>query len=232
MISVAIIFENFGPYHIARLQAAASEYDLLAVEVASKSAIYAWTNDPTAGQFRRVTLIQEGTSGKVTGAEFRRRMTQTLDEFHPGVVVVPGWATTPAWSAMNWCAQNHVPMVCLSESTAWDEPRAAWKEWVKRKLIGTFSSALVGGKHHRNCLAGLGLPGSQISFGYDAIDNHYFADRAASIRANAEDTRLRLSLPQDYFLASARFVEKKNLSRMLDAYAGYRSTQALSLIHI
>ena len=226
MISVAIIFENFGPYHVARLEAAAREYHLLAVEVAGKSEIYAWKNDPNAGDFQRVTLIQEATSRSVAGAELRRRMAQALEEFRPGAVVVPGWATPVAWLAMDWCVRNGVPMVCLSESTAQDEPRAAWKDWIKRKLIRTFSSALVGGRRHRDYLAALGLPGSQVFFGYDAVDNGYFATRVAAVRAQAHETRLRLGLPQDYFLSSARFVGKKNLSRLLDSYAQYRLRQA------
>ncbi len=57
MISVAVIFDNLGPYHIARLQATAVNCNLLAVEVAGKSAVYAWEKEPDAGEFKRVTLI-------------------------------------------------------------------------------------------------------------------------------------------------------------------------------
>jgi glycosyltransferase involved in cell wall biosynthesis len=113
-------------------------------------------------------------------------------------------------------------MVCLSESTAWDETPSAWKTWIKRRLIALFSSALVGGTLHRECLAALGLPASHIFLGYDAVDNDYFAARSDEIRAESGAARERLRLPRDYFLASARFVPKKNLGRLLDAYARYR----------
>jgi len=222
MIPVGIIFDNFGPYHIARLQAAAAVCDLVAIEVAGASATYAWENDATAGAFKRVTLIEQGTSGDVSRSELVRRLQQRLDEFKPGVVAVPGWASPVAWGAMQWCLRNWVPMICMSESTAWDEPRVGWKEWIKKKLVGLFSSALVGGERHRDYLTKLGMPSERIFCGYDAVDNAYFYRRAEVIRADAEKMRRQYGLPQDYYLASARFVKKKNLPRLLEAYALYR----------
>jgi glycosyltransferase involved in cell wall biosynthesis len=45
----------------------------------------------------------------------------------------------------------------------------------------------------------------------------------AGQEATAErEVRKKYGLPQDYFLASARFVEKKNLSMLIQAYAEYR----------
>jgi 1,2-diacylglycerol 3-alpha-glucosyltransferase len=224
MISVAIIFDNFGPYHIARLEAASIVYDLLAIEVAGASATYAWENDSSAGKFRRTTLIERATSGDVGRAELCRRLEHALGEFKPGVVVVPGWASPAAWGAMSWCLRRRVPMVCMSESTEWDEPRVAWKEWIKSKLVGLFSSALVGGKRHGDYLEKLGMPADRLAFGYDAVDNRYFNEMAAETLSQSEKIRSKYRLPQNYFLASARFVEKKNLPRLLDAYSLYRKS--------
>ena len=184
----------------------------------------AWKNDATAGSFKRVTLIEQGTSGDVSRSELARRLERTLNECKPGVVVVPGWASPAAWGAMHWCLQNRVPMVCLSESTAWDEPRIGWKEWIKKKLVGLFSAALVGGERHRDYLTKLGMPAQRIFLGYDAVDNAYFHSRAQAVRSDADKMRRHYNLPQDYFLASARFVEKKNLPRLLEAYALYRTS--------
>ena len=158
MTPVAIIFDNFGPYHLARLRAASAVCHLLAIEVAGKSAVYAWENEPAGRDFQRITLIENGTSDDVSRVELVRRLENALDDFQPAVVVVPGWASPAAWGAMRWCLAHGVPMVCLSESTAWDETRVAWKEAIKRRLVGMFGSALVGGHHHRDYLVALGLP--------------------------------------------------------------------------
>ena len=68
----------------------------------------------------------------------------------------------------------------------------------------------------------LGLPRERIFLGYDAVDNQYFGRKAEEVR-NAEcGVRTRYGLPERYFLASARFTEKKNLPRLIQAYASYR----------
>ena len=221
MNPVAIIFDNFGPYHLARLRAAATTCDLLAIEVAGRSATYAWNATRTADAFRRETLAG-GTSADLPRGAIARRLTAALERFSPAAVVVPGWASPAAWAAMNWCTHRGVAMVVMSESTSWDEPPAAIKRMLKRRLIRNFPAALVGGKHHVANLVELGLAPERIFFGYDAVDNAYFSANTDAIRANAAETRRQLALPENYFLASARFVEKKNLQRLLQAFACYR----------
>src|ERR1039458_9149694 len=63
----------------------------------------------------------------------------------------------------------------------------------------------------------------RIFSGYDAIDNKHFADKAGEARGEECGVRSRYALPERYFLASARFVEKKNLARLIQAYARYRT---------
>src|SRR5947208_12455747 len=70
------------------------------------------------------------------------------------------------------------------------------------------------------------MPRDSIFTGYDVLDNAYFEQRALEIRnANppqADETRKKHALPENYFLASARFIEKKNLPILIRAYAEYR----------
>jgi len=228
MNRVAIIFDNFGPYHLARLRAAATTCDLLALEVAGRSATYAWDNAADSGAFRRETLLAAGTSADVPRGEIARRLQAALDRFRPIVVVVPGWATPAAWAALEWCARRGVAAVCLSESTAWDEPPAAWKQFLKRRLVRRFAAALVGGRHHVDYLAQLGFAPERIAFGYDAVDNAYFTEGTDAVRANSGEARRRLALPEHFFLASARFVPKKNLDRLIEAFAQYRARAGAS----
>jgi glycosyltransferase involved in cell wall biosynthesis len=110
----------------------------------------------------------------------------------------------------------------MSESTAWDEPRVLWKEWIKGRLVKRCAAGLVGGTPHADYLARLGMPRDRIFLGYDIVDNDYFSAKAAEVRGQEEEFRKRLGLPGKYFLASARFIEKKNLPRLMEAYARYR----------
>src|SRR6267378_2061180 len=65
------------------------------------------------------------------------------------------------------------------------------------------------------------MPRERIFTGYDVVDNEYF-------RQKAEEVRQKYALPENYFLASARFVEKKNLAMLIQAYAEYRRSAAFA----
>ena len=224
---ITVIFDNFGPYHLARLRAAAGVGELAAVEVAASSAEYAWARrDPGAAPWRIVTLLESGTSREVQQRELIQKMDRALEELRPEVVFVPGWSGRAAFAALAWCARRQIPAVTMSESTEWDEARAGWKEAVKRQLVGLCSAALVGGTPHQDYIVRLGLPRDRAFPGYDAVDNDYFSVQAAECARQAAALRHQHGLPEKFFLASNRFIEKKNLPRLLEAYARYRKQAA------
>ncbi len=158
----------------------------------------------------------------VDTALFREKVGDALDRFKPDAVAIPGWASREALAVLSWCLRRCCPAILMSETQAMDEKRVWWKEAVKRQLVGLYSSALVGGHRHADYLLELGLKSDSIFFGYDAVDNAYFEQGAQLCRGASEEWRHRLQLPENYFLASARFIPKKNLSTLLSSYAAYR----------
>lgn len=209
---LAVLFDHLGPYHLARLSAAAKNAKVLALEVRGRSREYAWEPSDSADGFDRVTLLPDGAPP----VDLSPALEEALDSFRPDAVVIPGWSGRAAFLAMSWCLRRRLPAVVMSESTAHDEARQGWRECVKRRYLSLASSALVGGAPHRAYLRQLGLPDDRIFEGYDAVDNDYFARESARWRSSDG------SLPP-YCLASNRFIEKKNLFRLLDAYALYRT---------
>lgn len=113
-------------------------------------------------------------------------------------------------------------MLVMSESSRQNKPRTWWKEAIKRRIVGLYSAALVGGQRHVEYLVELGMPQERIFTGYDVVDNDYFGQRTAEIRNAKFEFRNKRGLPENYFLASARFIEKKNLFTLIEAYAEYR----------
>jgi 1,2-diacylglycerol 3-alpha-glucosyltransferase len=59
----------------------------------------------------------------------------------------------------------------------------------------------------------------RIFLGYDAVDNRFFEEEAKKIGSRRWELG---GEKRPYFLASARFIEKKNLPRLLRAYSRYR----------
>jgi len=193
------------------------------VEACASEDIYAWDKVEGATTFTRVTLTDHNSGKQQWKHQLHRKMWDALDKIKPQVVVVPGWSFTDALSALLWCAETNTPTVVMSESMAGDESRVAWKEWIKRRLVNLNSAGLVGGKLHCDYLIQLGLGRERIFLGYDVVDNEHFHRKADEARHRDAEVRSRLGLPNQYFLASARFVEKKNLLQLIQAYGRYRT---------
>lgn len=215
MIRCSILFDNLGPYHVARLRAAAEVVDLIAIQGGVSSSTYAWKS--SAGYpFSCITINPDGPTEALSARDFVRRLEQALSNSAPEVVFVPGWASLLALAAMRWSIRNRVPFVVMSESTPWDEERVSWKEAIKKRLLRNAAGALVGGSAHRDYLIQLGMSPQSIFDGYDVVDNDYFEQTVSRIREDDKNSRLKT---RDFFLASNRFVEKKNLFRLIDAYS-------------
>ena len=219
--SVAIVFHHIGPYHHARLNAAADRLSVTGIEWSAKG-YEAWGAAATPARYHKVSLFPEATDQFPGSAELRCTFWSVLEQTNPDVVGVNGWNNFGSLIAANCCLCRRIPMVVMSESSRQDEPRTWWKEAIKRRIVGLYSAALVGGQRHVEYLAKLGMPRERVFTGYDVVDNDYFGRRTAEIRNSKFELRNKRGLPENYFLASARFIEKKNLSALIEAYAEYR----------
>src|SRR5512140_1321650 len=229
--AVAVVFHHIGPYHHARLNSAADRLSVTGIEWSAKG-YDAWGAAATPARYHKVSLFPEARHDHLDKAELRCAFRSALEQTNPDVVAVNGWNNFGSLIAANCCVRRGIPMVVLSESSRQDEPRTWWKEAIKRRIVGLYSAALVGGQHHVEYLVELGMPRERVFTGYDVVDNDYFGRRTAEIRNShlrrgyggqaAFEIRKKYGLPENYFLASARFIEKKNLSALIEAYAEYR----------
>ncbi len=219
--AVAVVFHHIGPYHHARLNAVADRLSVIGIEWSAK-AYDAWGAGDTPARYEKISLFSEATDRYPGKTELREAFCWALEQAKPDVVAVNGWNNFGSLAAANCCVARGIPMVVMSESARADEPRAWWKEIIKRRIVDLYSAALVGGQRHIDYLVELGMPRERIFSGYDIVDNDYFARRAFEIRNSELETRKKYGLPENYFLASARFIEKKNLPTLIRAYAEYR----------
>jgi glycosyltransferase involved in cell wall biosynthesis len=221
--SVAFLVQRIGPYHHARLCAfaAGSGRRVTAIEFRAGDALYAWD-----------TVREEGGYGRIQ-THSRRELFRALDEIRPQVVVCVGYSDPEIHQAVDWAFRRHVPLVTCSDSTYADEPRHRIKEAFKRQIVGAFDSALVAGRRARDYLETLGTRRDRCFQPWDVVDNEYFARGADLVHRNPDSERARLGLPQRYFLCVARFVAKKNLAGLIEAFAQYSGragTEAWSLV--
>jgi glycosyltransferase involved in cell wall biosynthesis len=234
---LAIHFARLGPYHLARLRSACEILEplgwrVLALEIAGSDETYDWERESGGvGEWERVTVFPDGVFEKISASEMKRGIQRELDRLQPDAVAIAGWGTLDARACLDWCKRNHAKAIVMSETRAADGRRIWWKEWVKSRIVRRFDAALCGGESHKRYLVQLGMPEERIAYGYNVVDNAFFAERPASAgesggeRADKQKTldagclELDSSLPMGpYFLASNRFVERKNLGRLLEGY--------------
>ncbi len=225
--AIAVVFHHIGPYHHARLNAAADRRSVTGFEWSAKAGD-AWGAADSPARYRKVSLFSEATDQYPAKAQLQRAFWSALEQANPDVVAVNGWNNFGSLVAADCCVRRGIPMVVMSESARQDEPRTWWKEMIKRRIVALYSAALVGGQRHVEYLVELGMPRDRIFTGYDVVDNAYFRRSAEEVRSHKSDVRKQYGLPENYFLASARFIEKKNLPTLIRAYAAYRQKSEAS----
>ncbi len=223
----AVVFPSWEPYHAVRLRVIARQVPVVAIIASAAIATHPSTPVTTDGAVPPcVTLLEEGDPRRWRNISVWRRMTSCLDQYRPQCVVIPGWSGACALAALQWCMIRRVPAVCMADSTAWDWRRTPLKEWHKKHLLSAFSTALAAGTATRDYLHELGMSEDRIFLGYNAVDNAYFQSATTIWRGSEWSLREELALKRPFFLFVGRLIPEKNLFRMMDAYAQYRTQVA------
>jgi len=222
-ITSAVMWPRLGPYHIARLQHAAhvmelSGMRLIAMETAETQEIYEWSVDPCSEGFQRELLFPQTDYCSISRAAIWEAVTAKLVSLDPEVVVVCGYAITDSYVAIHWARRNGRAVIVMSDSNPFDAPRPWYREWFKRQIVRLCDAALVAGSTAKGYMLDLGMPPDRIFEGCDVVDNAYFSS-GVEVAKGAPRPRELPDAP--YFLSVCRFVEKKNLSRLLHAYHTY-----------
>ena len=219
---VAVQWPRFGPYHLARLRGAFEVLEQLGIQLTSIETtrlddVYAWREESESVPFRRVRLFDRIPDRP---ALVRDAMWQMLDQVSPDVVAINSYGQTDALSALAWCRAHRRAAVMMNESKADDAIRRNWRETLKGYLVRLFDAGLVGGTPQERYYQSLGLAPERLFRGYDVVDHDFFATRAEAARTCPYPS----SLPREpYFLASSRFLRRKNMDGLLRAYIRYRA---------
>ena len=183
--AVAVVFHHIGPYHHARLNAAADRLSVTGVEWSAKG-YDAWGVAEAPARYHKISLFPEATGRYPDSGRLRQAFCSALEQVNPEIVGVNGWNNFGSLAAANCCVRRGIPMVVMSESARQDEARAWWKEMIKRRIVDFYSAALVGGQRHVEYLIELGMPMERIFTGYDVVDNEHFRQRAEEVRSQTE----------------------------------------------
>jgi glycosyltransferase involved in cell wall biosynthesis len=219
---VVVIWQRFGPYHLARLRGAADVlrtggWQVVGIEVAEEDE-YRW-NSVSDTLVTRHTLFPKRHYSTLGARSIRRRVVEALDRLDPSAVCINGWAVPEAVAALSWCRSNRRRGILMSET--FESSRNPLKTFRKLWRVRQFDAALVGGRLHAAYLASLGYPSDRIEIGYDVVDNQHFNRAVPSFTGRCAGV-----CEKRYFLANTRFLERKGIDALLRAYACYRTLEA------
>lgn len=214
---VAILWQRFGPYHLARLRGAArvlagDGYEVVGIEVAGADH-YDWRHVDDDAVARWTLFPRRGYEGLGAG-DVRRAVTSVLDRLRASAVCINGWSAAEAVAALRWCGVNGSRAILMSET--FESRFNPVKRTVRQWRVARCDAAVVGGRVHAQYLRDLGFRGRALELGYDVVDNAHFAAPARTAPSWVPGISR-----QQYFFANTRFLERKGIDALLRAYATY-----------
>jgi glycosyltransferase involved in cell wall biosynthesis len=217
-VRILFLVRRVGPYHDARFEAAGRLVELTVFETRPESKEYPWTTAASVRHYRLAALGEpENPETGLRGAELDDALERCFKSVRPEAVACTGWADPEYHAALRRCHKEGIPAIVMSDSSYEDEPRSPWRERMKGVLVRAFSAAIVAGTRSRDYLRNLGFPSGAIFEPWDVVDNDYFGGQPDESAFGAAS-----SVPsKPYFLCVSRYLPKKNLFRLVDAYGGY-----------
>lgn len=147
-------------------------------------------------------------------------MAAALRRARPDVIVCGGYNYTASWKAMGWARRNHVPFLLWLESTTRDfRSRYRLIESMKSRFLHACDGFVVPGISSFEYLRNYGAPEEIVFTAPNAVDLHFFMQRAEMVRKNAAMQRRALHLPERFFLFAGRLMAEKGVFDLLEAYA-------------
>ena len=216
---IGLLFAQFSDYHIDRCQAVARRFagraTVLAVEVATSSATYAWEPSGAVVCARKLTLFPGASYESVAWPLRLWRQLKAL--WRCDTVLIGIGYNEPDIIVLSWIlALLGVRVLMFSDSKFDDKGRRVGFELFKALILAPYRAAIVGGHRHIAYFRFLGFRHRPVLPGYDTVDNARVLAMGGG-RPAPEGT----AYEHRNFIFVGRFVDKKNLVELLEGFALY-----------
>ena len=230
---MGVLWVQYGPYHSARFMALkkhAGSAKVHALEFSNQTSVYAWNRSELPKDL--ITLCPGAVAEELPFLQVFRQARRAFAALKLDVCFLPSYSPSQSLAALLAAKSLGIRTVMMNESHAGTSKAKGLAATVKRRLVGLFDTALVGGRPQKRYIASLGLPEKKILTGYDAVDNDYFAKKSAEVRNQEKEIRAKYRLPEHYFLSLGRFVAKKNLPTLIKSFRKLLDTRPDCQTHL
>lgn len=215
-MKVATIWNTYGPYHLARVAALNIKF--------KNSTLICFSHCLRQSDYTFFDLLPENhlvlvdkDAVQIKFFESFFATTKALNKLVPDLVLTCGYERPETLAAAIWAKLKRRTVFLMLDNQLDDSPRNFFVELVKRLYLKTFDGFIYGGNTHKNYLRHLGVPQNKEVNGYNCVDNESIWSGVTTARQSSTP----LFSANDYFLCVARLIKKKNLPRLIRAYASY-----------
>ena len=216
---IVLLWTQFAAYHVDRCEALARRFDgradIVAIEMASRSQQYAWQPSAQIAGCRKLTLFGDARLEDISSW---RRLRAIFKHARGADWLISGESSGhPVMIALSLILPLFgTRMIMQSDSKFDDFERRWWREALKSVLYLPYRGAIVGGLRARDFMRFLGFRRRPVLPGCDTVGTaRVLAQSGGVLAQDAADFAARP------FVFVARFVAKKNLPVLIEAYARY-----------
>lgn len=222
-MNIAIVFSDLGPYHVARIEALAialEPYDskLCAIQFTKQSSTYKWRPALPTG-VDVITLAETRPIKVVEAFKIAISFHRVLQEQSINIVFLPSYSPLPNLLCVLAAKLVGCKAILMNDSWHGTEKTDFFRKIAKHIMVRAFDAALVAGTPQKEYAYAYGQKRSKVFLGYDVVDINYYARESKRWKEVPIKNLPIPNLPARYFLNLGRFVPKKNIAFLIQAYA-------------
>lgn len=222
MAKIVFLWDNFGPLHADRCDAAAEyfhgKHEVIGIELAGKSKVYDWVAE-SGNKFKKITLFEGRSIEEIPSFQvFRKTMRACFSAGSDAYFFICHYQATPIFASAAVLRLLGRRVYAIGCSKFDDYPRNLKREMAKSLLYLPYKGGIASGTRSTDYMRFLGVNADRVKSPYNTVS-------LARIRKMAGVPPAPEGVPfaERHFTIVARMVPKKNLSMALRAFALYRA---------
>jgi len=220
------MWTHFLPYHVARIRhlrarLQALGWSLAAIEVASKDALYPFPEDTSKRENDYICLFSGDSYRELSPYIIHSRALRALEHIQPDAVIAPSTPFPSGMASVKYCLDHDKLCIMMDDAWEYSDKRGFIVSTIKKILHRNIDAAFIPAPSHASYYRAMGFPADRIFYGIDVVDNDFYSAGAETARTQAVRLRESLDLPIKYFIFVGRFIARKGVTVLLEAYREY-----------